>query len=280
MNKIEYSETDLRDFVNSLKKNPLLKEENITESNANLYSQMAKSLEHCKKCTSLDECPNSLKGYIKRVEGAQLKVYPCRYLKNEEKINDEQNLCKTLFINEEILNCSLSDVSCDTQGKKKAYTASVNFLTNIKIQNTTGIYLYGEFGVGKTFILAALNHELSKIGKTTLFAYFPDLARYIKGIMYETEKLEKLIDELKKCDVLILDDFGAESETVWFRDEVLGPILNYRFMAKKPILVSSNLDPKGAYDHLSQTQTNSDNIKGGRVCRRLLSLCQTVIKVD
>ena len=263
MNKIEYSETDLRDFVNSLKKNPLLKGENITEANANLYSQMAKSLEHCKMCPSLDECPNSLKGYIKRVEGSQLKVYPCRYLKNEE-----------------ILNCSLSDVSCDTQGKKKAYSAAVNFLTNIKIQNTTGIYLYGEFGVGKTFILAALNHELSKIGKTTLFAYFPDLARYIKGIMYETEKLEKLIDELKKCDVLILDDFGAESETVWFRDEVLGPILNYRFMAKKPILVSSNLDPKGAYDHLSQTQTNSDNIKGGRVCRRLLSLCQTVIKVD
>ena len=38
------------------------------------------------------------------------------------------------------------------------------------------------------------------------------------------------LNYLKSVDVLLLDDFGSENMTNWLRDDVLGPVLNYRLI--------------------------------------------------
>lgn len=43
--------------------------------------------------------------------------------------------------------------------------------------------------------------------------------------------------DLKMQTVLILDDIGAEFLSSWFRDEILGAILQYRMMERLPVFL-------------------------------------------
>ena len=46
---------------------------------------------------------------------------------------------------------------------------------------------------------------------------------------------------LKTSPILMLDDIGAESNSAWFRDEILMIVLEYRMMQELPTFFSSNL---------------------------------------
>ena len=88
-----------------------------------------------------------------------------------------------------------------------------------------------------------------------------------------SDRLEQLMNYLKSVEVLILDDLGSENMTPWLRDEVLGPVLNYRLMEEKPVFISSNLNPaEDLLEHLSITKTSTDSLKGARIKSRLEGL--------
>ena len=89
-----------------------------------------------------------------------------------------------------------------------------------------------------------------------------------------TPRFEELFNYLKSVDVLLLDDLGSENMTNWLRDDVLGPVLNYRLMAEKPVFISSNIDPttNDLLAHLSITKAKSDELKGMRIKSRLEGL--------
>ncbi len=277
-NLFEYSSKDVDLFVESLKKEPLLKGYDITRGNANLYKQMLESLKNCQNCTCLNNCKSSIKGYKKIVSNNSIKMVMCDYAKVAESNDQNKSRIKTLFISDETLNANFSEISISSNSKRNALNTCINFVSNID-NSFTGIYLYGEFGVGKTYLLSCVANELSLKGKSVLFVYFPDLVRYINGLMYDNVKLENIISSLKECDVLILDDLGAEYLNSWFRDQILGPILNFRYLAKKPICVSSNLSPQDMLNHFSETTNDNDKIKGGRITKRLFELAKNVCKL-
>lgn len=271
----EYSSKEVDSFVDKLKKEPLLNGFEINTENANLYKQMLESMKNCANCKGISECKNSVKGYKKVVSKNSLKMVMCHYAKSEESETISKNKIKTLFISDETLSASFEDVVLDKASKKQARNGCLNFVTNID-NAKTGVYLCGEFGIGKTYLLSCIANELARKGKSVLYVYFPDLVRYINGLMYENNKLEEQITSLKECDVLILDDLGAEYLNSWFRDQVLGPVLNYRYLSKKPICVSSNLTPQDMLVHFSETTNDNDKVKGGRITKRLFELAKNV----
>ena len=58
----------------------------------------------------------------------------------------------------------------------------------------------------------------------------------------EIKKLrEDINDEVKKTEVLVLDDIGAESNNDWIRDNILQVILQYRMQENLPTFFTSNL---------------------------------------
>ena len=271
----EYSSANVDSFVESLQKEPLLKGLNINHQNVNLYKQMLESMKMCSLCKGFSECKSSVKGYKKVVSNNTLKMVMCNYAKALENETISKSKIKTLFISDETLNASFDDVYIDKPTKKQARNACLNFVTNID-NSKTGIYLCGEFGIGKTYLLSCIANELARRGKSVLYVYFPDLVRYLNGLIYENNKLEEQITSLKECDVLILDDLGAEYLNSWFRDQVLGPVLNYRYLSKKPICVSSNLTPQDMLVHFSQTTNDNDKVRGGRITKRLFELAKNV----
>jgi len=67
----------------------------------------------------------------------------------------------------------------------------------------------------------------------------------------------------------LLDDIGAENLTAWSRDEVLGPILQYRMDEKLPTFFTSNLNLEELEMHLSISSSGVDKIKARRIIERI-----------
>ncbi|MFS1663034.1 primosomal protein DnaI [Streptococcus sp. zg-JUN1979] len=103
-----------------------------------------------------------------------------------------------------------------------------------------GLYLYGDMGIGKTYMMAALAYELSKRRQVeTMLLHFPSFALDVKNAI-SNGSVKDEIDKVKVAPVLIIDDIGAEQSTSWVRDEVLQVILQYRMTEELPTFFTSN----------------------------------------
>lgn len=105
---------------------------------------------------------------------------------------------------------------------------------------TKGIYLYGGFGVGKTYFLMTLaNYSITK-EKSVIFVNSSDLYDYMKKNVEKNNELNSyIIDKLKNVDVLIIDDIGNEKQSNWFLFSILYPILEFRLNEQKIVCFSS-----------------------------------------
>lgn len=130
-----------------------------------------------------------------------------------------------------------------------------------------GIYLYGECGVGKSLLIYQFAKKLVSKGAKVIFAYYPDLVRELQN-SFGTVKLEKLIIKLKTVDILILDDIAREANTAYIRDQILGPILQYRCDNNLPMFVTSNRNFDLLEKHLSETNNLIDTVKGKALIAR------------
>ena len=131
-----------------------------------------------------------------------------------------------------------------------------------------GLYLYGPCGVGKSLIIYSYAKKLVGKGAKILFAYYPDLVRRIQSL-FGTGELEPLIVKLKQADILILDDIGREANTPYIRDEILGPILQYRCDNNLPMFMTSNRDFNMLESHLSETASVTDPVKAKAMIARM-----------
>ena len=155
------------------------------------------------------------------------------------------------------------------------------YITNTKKNiYQKGIYLNGNFGCGKTYLLSAMLNEIAKTGKTIAIVYYPEFLRSLKEAFYDNEEYKKRFNFIKKANYLLLDDIGADSVTEWSRDEVLGTILQYRMEEKLPTFFTSNLTLAELEDHLATTNKEVDHIKSRRIIERIKQLTTSVTMIS
>lgn len=140
---------------------------------------------------------------------------------------------------------------------------------------TKGIYFHGPFGTGKSFLMHQLAEDMTRKNATVIMAYYPDLVRVIKSSIGSND-LEKTINELKYIDILMLDDIGAENNTPFIRDEVLGPILQFRLESNLPVCFTSNLNLQLLKEHFMESKDEIDHIKSDRILERIRFLTNEV----
>lgn len=266
------------DYIDKIAAHPLLAEYQVTIQNVNDFALYLDELEHCKHCRGLEECQNSNVGYLLTPEEDRFVLSSCKYKKEALKLAQEGSLIKTLFVPKNILNANLEQFDLTTENRRKINQYILEFIGSQKNhQFMKGLYLYGDFSTGKTFVLGAVANELAKNQTKSLLIYFPDLIVEMKNAI-GTPRFEELMNYLKSVDVLFLDDLGSENMTAWVRDEVLGPVLNYRLMEEKPIFISSNIDPTrdDLLRHFSITNSSADQLKGQRIISRLTGLVKMI----
>lgn len=78
-----------------------------------------------------------------------------------------------------------------------------------------------------------------------------------------------VMEEIMTCDVLLIDDIGAENNSPWSRDEVLGTILQYRMDSDLTTFFTSNFTINELETELSETNKGTDLIKARRIIERI-----------
>lgn len=164
-------------------------------------------------------------------------------------------------------------------GREKAFIAATKFLMiyQRKEEFAPGLYLAGNFGVGKTYLLGAIANELVRNDVDVKLVHFPSFASSMKASIADNSVATKL-DKFKKTSVLMLDDIGADSVSDWIRDEVLGVILQYRMEEQLPTFFSSNFSMEDLKNHLAQGKNgNQDVVKANRIMERIKFLSREIL---
>lgn len=168
-----------------------------------------------------------------------------------------------------ISDADIDDFIISDVYQEKAVNYAKKFLEKpLKFQK--GLYIYGPYGAGKSYLLSGLANELTKRKVNVVYVFVPDLIRTLKSNI-GSDQLEKKINILKRCDVLILDDLGGENISVWFRDEILLPILHYRLNASLSVHISSNSNIAQLAKSMIMDK-ESDAIKVTRIIKRIEDL--------
>lgn len=163
-----------------------------------------------------------------------------------------------------------------SENRSKLFTLMNNYIENYDgSKYNKGLYIYGGYGTGKSFMAYKFAQQLTLKGIKVLFVYYPDLVRHIKSLI-GTSEMEKLINKLKTVEVLFLDDLGAENNTAFVRDDILSPILQYRMNNELSLFITSNCNLEGLLEHFSETSNESDKNKASRIIDRIRFLSTPV----
>lgn len=231
----------------------------------------------CQGCTGFNKCNQDIIGSMPKLcynGNVYIEYVPCKYFEHQMNINEKKANLITLACN--LDNIDPSSLFQNKPVRNVVYNKMINIYNHtMNNEPVKGIYLYGPYGCGKSYIMACFANKYAESGKKVVFAYFPDLVRQIKSSI-TSGSLEETVDTLKDADVLFLDDFGGETTTTFIRDEVLGAVLQERMENKKLTFVTSNLDPKTLHSHLAETAKDIDDLKASRIEERIKTLMEFV----
>lgn len=269
---------DIKEFIQ--KNQEVITKEILDKSLVKLYEYTNQSKE-CEKCESLDGCINMMKGFHPELILSR-NFIDVRYERCPRKIMDDEkrkneSLIKSLYVPRDILKATFDDFIRD-QDRIEALSKTLAFLKDFKQGiPTKGLYFYGEFGVGKSYLLGAVANKLAQKQISSMIVYVPELLREMKSSIADST-LNTKIEALKKEPILMLDDIGAESMSSWTRDEVLGPILQFRMLERLPTFFTSNFNFAELEHHLTYSQRGEEEkMKARRIMERIRSLSEPVM---
>lgn len=243
--------------------------------NVNDFQLVLQEEANCKKCLGLYQCKNSTKGLRCALVDGNFSAVECKYKKDLNNKLNHNDLIKTFYMPSSIKEYTFENYDLNCESREKIFKRSLEFIANFGKENSKGLYLYGSNSKGKTYTLGCIANELAKANIKSLLIYFPDLVSDLKQSLNDN-RFSDIINMLKEIDVLMLDDLGAENMTPWLRDEILGPILNYRVLEHKPIFISSNIPPNDLRSHLQIDKMKSSEVKANRILSRLTSLTSSI----
>ena len=185
-----------------------------------------------------------------------------------------KNRLKLINLPASLKQASLAQVDLDDLGRLPVFEKLLAFVEQYPTIRK-GLYLYGDFGVGKSFMVAALAHDLSeKRGVSSTLLHYPSFVIDVKNAISDGN-VKTLVDEIKLSEVLILDDIGAEQSTAWVRDEILQVILQYRMQENLPTFFTSNFNFEELEQHFAKGKHGNDETwEARRVMERIRYLAE------
>lgn len=124
-----------------------------------------------------------------------------------------------------------------------------------------GLLLFGDVGVGKTFLAACIVNALINQGVPCLMTNFARLTNTLSGMF---EGKQEYIDKLNSFPLVVIDDLGAERDTEYV-GEIVHNIIDSRCREGLPLIITTNLDGKEL--------ENPKDIRKRRIYSRLFEMC-------
>ena len=269
--KDSLKDKNFKDFVSKLKL-----DDKILMQYTSLLEESAKEYNNCSKCRGIVNCKNKMEGfaYLPRISGDNLifEYKPCKY--KNEMVNKSKYLNNIKYFNmpSELKNASINDIYKTDKKRFKVINWLLDFLDNYKDNpHQKGLFLHGNFGCGKTYLVSAILNELAKDGVKSAVLFWPE---FLRQAFYDD--FNEKFDYVKNVNVLLIDDIGAEKVTEWNRDEILCPLLQYRMDNKLTTFFTSNLTIDELKQMLSISKSGVDEVKAGRIIARIEQLTENI----
>lgn len=268
------SDNDFKKYVYNL---------NTSEETLMKYtSRLEEAFSECKNCATckgLDTCKNKVTGYaytpLANEKMIEFSYVICKKQQEEDKKTAYQKNLELLEMPKDIKNATFKDMYKDDKARVPIVKYFKEFIDNYDNEDKPkGIYLNGSFGSGKTYLVAALFNEMAKKGVRSVLIYYPEFLRSLKA-SFQTNYDEQF-NYIKKVPLLLFDDIGAENCSNWSRDEVLGPILQYRMENHLPTFFTSNLTLEELENSLATTSNGVDKVKARRIIERIKQLTNSL----
>lgn len=239
--QFELDETTRRERaqrIEILKKNPLVSnfleknglDASFLEKNSSYFEDWVESIRKCSGCQGMEFCVQKIPGKVKNIymDGSgflEERYQSCKYHKKFEDQIAHQRYYRLSHLSKADYSIDLHaiDLSKETNEYVMGYTKVV-----VSLEKEKGVYLYGQPGVGKSYLMAGVANYYAKKQHKVSFVRVPLLVQDLKQSMFDAEYRQDVLGDLRFSEILILDDIGSESITAWTRDEILFPVLDYR----------------------------------------------------
>ena len=177
----------------------------------------------CSSCPGRDKCPKDNKrneisltlenGRLVRTNG------PCR---KERKAIE---LSRSFFI----ASCPSEWLGEKPNITNKRSPAFVALKEAIKGEEPNWVYLTGDSGSGKSFVLATFAGQYAARHPGSAFVSTSRIVEELKDMSINDKKeFEKMLERLSSCPLLVLDEFGNEFKSEYTYSSILFPIISAR----------------------------------------------------
>ena len=124
----------------------------------------------------------------------------------------------------------------NSKTKNKQFVYCLDYVNNWEKskENNIGLLFWGDVGTGKTYLAACIANALIEQEVSVKMLNFS----HILNSGFETRN--ELLEDICRCSLLIIDDFGSERETEYGL-EIIHSVLDARYNCGKPMIVTTNL---------------------------------------
>lgn len=174
----------------------------------------------------------------------------CRCLKTYYVEEQRKELSKLLDLGSQSFDTFDTDWYSDQRapGKTKSarehmewvYDTCVEYAHNFG-KKPANLLLFGRPGLGKTHLSAAIAREVSGKGFSVVYDTAGHIFERFEAQKFGRDEAERDVERVLNCDLLILDDLGAEFATA-YSQSVLYQVINDRMTEGRATIISTNLD--------------------------------------
>lgn len=184
---------------------------------------------NCAKCRDT--------GIIYDAETNTARICEC-----QEKVR-YQKMLQASGISEQFLKIGFKEFKTKTEFQKIAKAQATSYVKNfeqIEKDRNNSIAFLGNCGTGKTHLSIAIANNLMAKNIGVLYMPYREIITRIKQIITDEFEYARVVNKYKTARVLLIDDF-AKGKTTESDINIMFEIINFRYLNRKPIILSSEL---------------------------------------